>query len=170
MSKVSRRCRSIIDLVAPRLSTSFLGNIRMPRWNRWMRTSMPPSPWIYSRRWLQAGWIQSPGTGTGFWRRSRERLWAGGISRRAGSRDGPSPLSYAECGLVEAGRWWKLLQAGWLDPDPSELKLHRSQPQLWQWRDNIIAEKNHSALLNRHNWSASKEGVRQFKWPGSMCI
>lgn len=82
------------------------------------------SPWFSYRRQLRAEWIRSPDSGTGFWRRSRERLWAGGISCTGGSRDGPSPLSCVEYDSVKADRWWKLLRAGWLDPGPLEWKLH----------------------------------------------
>lgn len=86
-------------------------------------------PWVYSPLWLRAGSNPSPGSGTGFWRRSRGKRAAVGRWRRAGCRGAPSPRSCVGCGSVKASRWWTRRRAGSLDPGPAGWTLPRDKIQ-----------------------------------------
>jgi len=108
-----------------------------------------PSPLACCLLWPPAWWSLSPGTGTGFWRRSRGTRAADGRWRTAGRRGAPSPQFYVGCGWGEVCRLWRRHRAGWPDPVLTEWRLHgRAWDSVsWELITMCVVYKNYSLVL-----------------------
>ena len=115
-----------------------------------------PVPWVCCLRWPRVWWSPSPGTGTGFWTRSRGRRGAVAKSRTAWSRGAPSPRSCVGCGWAKVCHLWKLLRAGLLGLDPEGWKLFSPKHKQDASDTRIHAPRDLTPDQCENNWMFNK--------------